>query len=115
VIQNVENGWFAVVQSRSLETVPFDKAHTSSYYVILTFHSDYVPNLHRFYHAMLCWFVICCHRVSVCPMSITNQHCTKTAKHTITHKAQNDSTKNPFFLVPNVSAKFQQGRQVDMG
>jgi len=34
--------------SKSLKIAPFDRAHTPTYEFILPFHSNYVPDFHRF-------------------------------------------------------------------
>jgi len=48
-IQNIENGvfWGGQGHSRSLELVPYDRGN-QVYQITLTFHSNYVPILHRF-------------------------------------------------------------------
>jgi len=66
-----------------------------------------------FYRATLCYRGICCRRVSVrpsvCCLSVTSRHCTKTAKRRITQITPYDSSGPQYHLVTPQKCRFPWG------
>jgi len=81
------------VHKASLKITRNRAIRSSPYKFLLAFHSNYVPILHRFYRATICWCGMCCRvsiRMSVHP-SITSRYCMKTAKRRMTQTRMYDS------------------------